>query len=86
MSKPPLPAGTGFALQPVDEVDNGVIALTRRLSALEAGCYVAESQPLGDGPWTLASKGRRSDADPKLTRGCLDGAAVLLSTLMTSAT
>ena len=36
--------------------------------------------------WTLASKGRRSDGDPKLARGCLDGAAVLLSTLMTSAT
>src|SRR5690348_5656013 len=36
--------------------------------------------------WTLASKGRRSDPDLNLSRGDLGGAAVLLSTLMTSVT
>jgi hypothetical protein len=36
--------------------------------------------------WTLASKGRPSDSDPKPSRGGLRGAAVLLSTLITSVT
>jgi hypothetical protein len=36
--------------------------------------------------WRLASKGCRSDGDLELFRGDLGGAAVLLSTLMTSVT
>jgi hypothetical protein len=36
--------------------------------------------------WALASKGCRSDGNLKLFRGSLGGAAVLLSTLMTSVT
>src|SRR6476620_10181182 len=36
--------------------------------------------------WTLASKGCRSDGDLKCPRGGLGGAAVLLSTLITSVT
>jgi hypothetical protein len=36
--------------------------------------------------WTLTSEAGRSEGDLKLARGGLDGAAVLLSTLMTTVT